>query len=206
MNRSLITSASLLLASNLIALAIAIVLRWDLFEVVVLYWIQAFFIAVFQRRKIRDMIAYTLHPSRRKRYVLYSNAFVREGLHNAFAVIYGLFWAMEGGLLLSKYLGSDRLSVEPLALVLASAVFAVSHQWSYRANKEGDERRVVTIGNTVLHPLFRMFLPLHIFTLTVSFDGSFNPAAIAAWMLVKTVVDVGLHIQEHKVSESIALS
>ena len=60
MNKSLAISASLLLGSNLVALVFALWFRWNLFEIVLLYWIQALIIGAFQRRKVRDMVAYAM--------------------------------------------------------------------------------------------------------------------------------------------------
>ncbi len=197
MNKSLLASGSVLLLSNLIALACAIWLRWNLFEIIVLYWIQSLIIGEFQRRKINDMVAYARHPSRSDWFRVHGTALMREDSSTGFVVIYGLFWAMEGVILLVKYIDSEHLTVNLIPVALTSATFFVAHWWSYRTNKSTDQRRVIDVKNTVLRPLFRMLLPLHIFSLTIDFDNSFSPIAITAWMLIKTVVDLGLHADEH---------
>jgi hypothetical protein len=161
MNRSLVISALLLLGSNLIALACAIWFRWNLFEIVLLYWIQALIIGVFQRRKVRDMVAYARHPSRAR-------------------------W----------------FRVDPVTILLASSTFVFAHWWSYRTNKQTDEQRVVNI-NVLLLPLFRMFLPLHVFFVVMDLDIATAPAVIAVWMSVKATVDLGAHVIEHTESRRV---
>jgi len=48
MKKSLAISTSVLLGANLAALICALWFRWNLFEIVLLYWIQALIVGVFQ--------------------------------------------------------------------------------------------------------------------------------------------------------------
>jgi uncharacterized protein DUF6498 len=202
MNKSLVISTSLLLGSNLIALFCAIWLRWNLVEIVLLYWVQALIIGIFQRRKVRDMVAYAMHPDRADWYRINRSPLTRGGMHNGFAGIYGVFWVAAGIILLIKTFGSERLTIDPVTILLASSTFVFSHWWSYRNNKQTDERRIVDI-NVLLLPLFRMFLPLHVFSVVIELDGTTTPAVIAVWMATKTAVDVGAHVIEHTSSRRV---
>ncbi len=196
MNRSLVISALLLLGSNLIALACAIWFRWNLFEIVLLYWIQALIIGVFQRRKVRDMVAYARHPSRAR----WFRAPCKR-MHNGFAGVYGVFWR-SGYHPSHTFFNSERLTVDPVTILLASSTFVFAHWWSYRTNKQTDEQRVVNI-NVLLLPLFRMFLPLHVFFVVMDLDIATAPAVIAVWMSVKATVDLGAHVIEHTESRRV---
>ncbi len=202
MNKSLAISASLLLGSNLIALVCAIWFRWNLFEIVLLYWIQALIIGVFQRRKVRDMVAYARHPRRAKWFRASRTSLMQEGMHNGFAGVYGVFWAGAGIILLITFFNSERLTVDPVTILFASSTFVFSHWWSYRINKQTDEQRVVDI-NVLLLPLFRMFLPLHVFSVVMDLDSTTTPAMIAVWMSIKTTVDLGAHVIEHTESRRV---
>ena len=197
MNKSLVLSASLLLCSNLIALACAIWFRWNLFEIVILYWIQALFIGFSHRLKVRNMVAYAKHPSRKKWLGMHESRLMIDGIENGFLGIYGVFWMGEGILLLVKFLRAENMTISLTAVVLTSVAFLVSHWSSYQANKPNDQRRAININNTLAWPLFRMLLPLHFFSVAVDFEGPFNAGAIATWMAVKTGIDVYIHISEH---------
>lgn len=202
MNKSLVISSSILLASNLIALFCAIKFQWNLFEIVLLYWIQALIIGVFQRRKVRDMVAYAMHPSRAKWFRAERRPLIQEGMHNGFAGIYGVFWAGAGAILLFKFFISSRPTIDPITILFVSSTFVFSHWWSYRANKKTDETRIVDL-NVLLLPLFRMFLPLHIFSVVMDLDSTTTTAMIAVWMTLKTSMDVGAHIIEHNESRRV---
>lgn len=46
-------------------------------------------------------------------------------------------------------------------------------------------------------PLLRIFLPLHLVSFVIDFGSSYSSSIIIAWMLLKTVVDVGALLFEH---------
>jgi len=189
-------SALVLLGSSLVSIVLALWLAWNIFEVVVLYWIEALIIGVFHRRKVRDMI--DAHAkSGRSDYVRGRRLLLRHDSHKGFGIIYGLFWLMEGALLLAKYVTETGLSVNSLTLLFAVSVLVLSHLFSYRQNRATDQHRPPTVETVMLMPLLRMVLPLHIFTLTVGFDTDYGAGGILAWMLLKTAVDLGIHVHEH---------
>ena len=202
MNKPLVISASLLFGANLAALICAIWFRWNLFEIVLLYWIQALIIGVFQRQKVRDMVAYAKHPRREKWFRAHRTPLMQEGMHNGFAGVYGVFWAGAGIILLITYINSERLTVDASTILFASSAFVFTHLWSYRINKQTDEQRVVDI-NVLILPLLRMFLPLHIFSVVTDLDSTTSPAMIAVWMSIKTAADLGAHIIEHSQSRRV---
>ena len=205
MNKSLAISASLLLGSNLLALVFAIWFQWNLFEIVLLFWIQALIIGVFQRRKVRDMVAYARHPRRAKWFRGHRTSLMQEGMHNGFAGVYGVFWAAAGIILLITFFNSERLTVDPVTILFASSTFVFSHWWSYRTNKQTDEQRVVDI-NVLILPMFRMFLPLHVFSVVMDLESTATPAIIAVWMSIKTTVDLGAHVIEHSESRRVPVA
>jgi hypothetical protein len=202
MNRSLVISASLLLGANVVALVCAISFRWNLFEIVLLYWIQALIVGVFQRQKIKDMVTYARHPRRAKWFRAHGTSLMQEGLHNGFAGIYGVFWAGVTVTLLITFFKSDRLAVDVATVLSASSAFIFVHWWSYRSNKPTDEQRVIDI-NVLILPMARMLLPLHVFCVVMDLDITTNPTTTFTWMSIKTAADLGAHIVEHNQSRRI---
>lgn len=161
-----------------------------------LYWIQALIIGVFQRRKIRDMVDW-YSRSGRNPYVRGRRLLLRHDTHKGFGLIYGLFWLMEGVLLLVMYASDKGLTLNSLTLLGAAALILISHQFSYRSNRRTDQQRAPTVEVVLLMPLFRMLLPLHVFTVAVGFDTDYGAAGILTWMLLKTAMDLGIHVYEH---------
>lgn len=202
MNRSLVISASLLLGANLVALVCAIAFHWNLFEIVLLYWIQAFIVGVFQRQKVKDMVAYARHPSREKWFRANGTSLMQEGMHNAFAGIYGVFWAGVGVILLIAFVKSDRLAVDLATVLSASGAFILAHWWSYRGNRPTDMQRVVDI-NVLILPMARMLLPLHVFCVVMDLEITTSPMTTVTWMSIKTAADLGAHIAEHNKSRRV---
>jgi uncharacterized membrane protein YfcA len=196
MNKSLAISTSVLLGANLAALICATWFRWNLFEIVLLYWIQALIVGVFQRQKVRDMVAYARHPRRAEWFRTHGTALMQEGMHNGFAGIYGVFWAGVGIILLITYFNSERLTVDLATILFTSSTFIFSHWWSYRTNKRTDEQRVIDI-NVLILPMARMLLPLHVFCVVMDLNVTTNPAMVATWMSIKTAADLGAHVKEH---------
>jgi len=194
-------SAGGLLISSLVSIFLAVWLSWNLYEVVVLYWIQALIIGVFQCLKITNMVDfYYRHKSgydvrqyhRGRRIIL-----MTPGSAKGFAIIYGLFWLMEGGLLVAMYVTENGLSLSSFTLVLAVTALFGSHLFSYRINRTTDERLVPSVEAGMLVPLLRMFLPLHVFTVAVGFATDYGTAGILTWMLIKTCADLGIHAYQH---------
>ncbi len=196
MSKPLLISATVLLGANLFALACAIWFDWNLFEVVLLYWIQALIIVVFHRRKIRDMIECATQPHLAEWFRANRTPLMQMGMHNAVAGILGAFWAGVGITLGVTLWNTEGARVDPLTILLVSSIFLLSHWWSYRANKESDKRRIVDL-NILLLPLFRIILPLQVFLIVMDLDVTSGPVAVAVWMSIKTAADIGGHVVEH---------
>ena len=195
--KTLLLSALVLLGSSFISIALALWLTWNVYEVVVLYWIQALVIGVFQRQKVRDMVDWYLR-SGRSPYVRGRRLLLRRDTHKGFGLIYGLFWLLEGVMLLVMYTSERGLSLNSLTLFGAATLLVISHFFSYRAHRHADQQNAPTVERVLLLPLFRMLLPLHVFTVAVGFDADYGAGGILSWMLIKTAMDLGIHIYEHK--------
>ena len=196
-DKSWLFSSLALVGSSLVSIALALALSWNLFEVVVLYWLQALIIGIFQRQKICDMVDFH-RRSGRSDYVKGRRLMLQHEPHKGFSIIYGLFWLMEGGILLAMYVSTNGLSLNSLTLLAGVVVILASHLFSYRRNKATDEQRLPTVERVFFMPFFRMLLPLHIFSVTVGFETDYGAGGILVWMLLKTALDLGIHIHEHR--------
>lgn len=197
MIKRLPSSALILLGSNLIALVSALLSHWSALDIFLSYWIQSFFIGVFQRRKIIDIFEHKRGKTGIEWVVISgTRVFPKDG-DAGFSIIYGIFWAAIGGVLYFSVTRADNLTISLLDISVQSAVFFAAHWWSYRSNKENDERRDLDVMANFGLPLLRMFLPLSLASSIIDFGNSYSPLVIILWMLLKTVVDVGAHSIEH---------
>lgn len=185
------------MGSNLIALVSALLFHWNVFEIVLTYWIQSFFIGVFQRRKIIDIFAQRRRATGEEWVVVSgTRVFPKDG-DAGFSIGYGVFWAVAGAILYFSFVKAENLTISLLYVSVQSGIFFIAHWWSYRSNKRNDERRDLDPMVNFGLPLLRMFLPLHLVSFVIDFGSSYSPSIIVAWMLLKTVVDVGAHLFEH---------
>ena len=190
-------SALILLGSNLIALASALLFHWSALDIFLSYWIQSLFIGIFQRRKIIDMHEYRRAASGKKWVVISGTRIFRKDGDAGFSKIYGAFWVGVGIALFFSATRAENLTISPLDVLFQSGVFFLSHWWSYCSNKKNDERREPDILINSGLPLLRVFLPLFLVSSVIDFGKTYAPAVVVAWMLLKTVVDVGSHLIEH---------
>jgi hypothetical protein len=130
----------------------------------------------------------------------------RAALAPFFVFHYGLFWLVHGvfvfaffgfGLFAEADAGAG---ISTSGLLVASVALALSHFLSYRTNYIGREeyRRVSPSGQMM--SVYGRVVVLH---LTILFGGAaisflgHPAAAMAVMVLVKTVIDLGLHLREH---------
>ncbi len=197
MIKRLPSSAFILLGSNLIALVSALLFHWNALDIFLSYWIQSFFIGVFQRRKIIDIFEHRRRATGIEWVVVSgTRVFPKDG-DAGFSIIYGVFWAAIGVVLYFSVTKAESLTISLLDISVQSAIFFLAHWWSYHSNKKNDERRDLDVMANCGLPLLRMFLPLHLVSSVIDFGTSYIPSVIVVWMLLKTVVDVGAHLIEH---------
>lgn len=189
-------SSTVLLMANFLALGLAVRLQWNPLEVILTYCIQAVVIGISQSYKIRDMVEYGLRTGNVVRN--YTNIrLLRPDAHKGFAAIYGLIWTVLVVAILLKFVIFSRVSVSIASILLVSLVFSISHWWSYRSNKDNDRKRSINMGNALTLPIMRL-LPLYYISISVNAKHVYDSSTLVVWMLSKTLVDVGVHIYEHK--------
>ena len=188
-------SAARLLAANALVLAAALRWDWDALEIILVYWVQGAVIGMTQRLKIRDLVDYRLRVLKR-RYESLRNPMFVPGIHNAFAVFYGLIWLVLGIAILVKYSIFTAGHLPINTVLLGSGLFALSHWWSYRSNAPADIRRTLSLNYAMGLPIARL-LPLYLVVAAVQPKYVYAESTVVVWMLAKTLVDVGIHIAEH---------
>lgn len=181
-----------LLVANILPLVGALILRWSIYDLVMLYWLENGIMGVYAIAKI--MCATEIGPvgkTRPYKVIL-------------FCAHYGTFWMFHGSLL-AFFMFPDAESLPILSLLFIPALigFAISHGMSLRVNFFGlNERAKVSALKQMFVPYGRIaptsVLLLVIAIVAVYFEMS-GATMLAGTAVMKTVVDVWAHVSERRI-------
>jgi hypothetical protein len=127
-----------------------------------------------------------------------------------FVVHYGIFWFVHGifvftlpAFMLLSPEPVEGLGIQPGSVLVAGIALAISHGLSFWWNYlRGGEYRRATAAGLMFAP-YRRLIALHLTiifgSMAILFTGA-PEAAVAILVVVKTVLDVGLHLTEHRAS------
>lgn len=189
-------SATRLLIANALVLGIALYWRWNPLEIILIFLVQAAIIGVTQRLKIRDMTDNGSSAHRLKTDILFYHI-LRPHIHDGFAFFYGLLWIVLGIVILVKFVVLPGVGVPWVPILLSGSIFSVVHWWSYCSNRATDRLRPVDLNNAFSFPIIRL-MPLFVVAVGLEANFVYASSTIVVWMIVKTLVDVGIHIHEHQ--------
>lgn len=206
--RSSPAAIAALLVTNVIPLVGVLLWGWSLFAILLLYWIENGVVGAINVPKIaRAEAPEPEQPSgrasfgRRRRVPM-----SRAALVPFFVFHYGLFWLVHG-VFVFAFFGFGPFSepdaaagISSSGLASAAVALAASHALSYRVNYLGrEEYRRVSPGGQMMSVYGRVVV-LHLTILlggaAISYLGH-PAAAMAVMVIVKTVIDLGLHLREH---------
>ena len=203
--RSSPLAVALLVAANLIPLAGVLFFDWDVAAVLYTYWLENGVVGLLNVPKILMASGPNTGSIRGINGGKGGNA----GVAAFFLVHYGLFWVVHGVFVVALTSGvfsgfdlTDPLRsvlADPGLLIAAAALF-ISHATSFWLNYVmRGEYRTVSVGSQMFAPYPRMFA-LHI---TIVFGGALvigmrQPELVVALLVVvKTGIDLVLHLREH---------
>ncbi len=196
---------ALLLVVNLLPLAGAIFWGWNVFTLLILYWLENGIVGVFNVLKmalaqgpIDTRSGAPEMPSRASRLTLIP----------FFIVHYGIFWAVHGAFVLSlpEFIGLGGFDGETrgprLDLVALGAIgLAISHGASFVFNYLGrGEYRTARLGILMFAPYVRL-VALH---LTIIIGGLLSiilgspVGSMIVLVAIKIAIDLALHVREHR--------
>jgi hypothetical protein len=199
-----------LVVANLIPLVGVIWFGWNVWTILIVYWLENGIVGVFNIAKmwlaegpLPDGAASSWRFNGRP-----MNEAGRMGLITFFAMHYGIFWFVHGVFVLTFPLfagigGTTDMTegVNPVAIILAGIALFISHAVSFWLNfiGHGEYRRVSAAGQ-MFAPYGRLVI-LHITIIVggiaISMTGA-PAAAVAILVVLKTVLDIGFHLAEHR--------
>lgn len=203
-----------LVVANLIPLAGALWLGWNVWTILIVYWLENGIVGVVN---VLKMLKAEGVPSEGSATVLVNGrpagSMVKAGLIPFFILHYGMFWVGHGIFVLvmpvfgwigqvSGGPGPDMtVGFDIGTIVVAVVALAISHAASYRFNFVGKgEYRRVSPAAQMFAPYGRLVI-LHITVIlggmAVSLLGT-PTAALAILVVLKIVLDLGFHLAEHR--------
>jgi Family of unknown function (DUF6498) len=199
-----------LVAANAIPLIGVLFLGWSVWNILVIYWLENGIVGainVLKMARAEGSLA-GLGP----RFIVNgqpATSMSKLGLIPFFVMHYGIFWFVHGifvltlpaFLSLSPGSGGPGMSLDVGPVILAAVALAGSHGLSYWWNfLRGGEYRRVTPAGLMFSP-YRRLIALHLTiifgAMAVIFTGA-PVAAVAILVGVKTLLDLGLHLAEHR--------
>ncbi|HEX7346083.1 MAG TPA: DUF6498-containing protein [Candidatus Limnocylindrales bacterium] len=197
-----------LVIANLIPLVGVLFFGWSVWNILVIYWLENGIVGVINVLKMSSAtgeeatgFAAALRINGQP-----ATSMSKLGLIPFFAMHYGIFWFVHGIFVLTLpaflSLASDTsLSLDPGPVLFAAIGLAVSHGLSFWWNfLRGGEYRRTTPAALMFAP-YRRLIALHLTiifgAMAVMFTGA-PVAAVAILVGVKTLLDLGLHLAEHR--------
>jgi uncharacterized protein DUF6498 len=199
-----------LIGANAIPLIGVLFVGWSVWNILVIYWLENGIVGAINVLKMARADG-SLAPSDPTFMVngQPATSMSKVGLIPFFIAHYGLFWVVHGIFVLTLPLfmsfspgaGGESMSLEGGPVILAALALAVSHGLSYWWNflRGGEYKRVSPAG--LMFAPYRRLIALHttiIFgAIAVMVTGA-PVAAVAILVGIKTLLDLGLHLAEHR--------
>ena len=199
-----------LVVANAIPLVGVLFFGWSVWTILIVYWLENGIVGAFNvlrmARAEGDDLAGAAGWKINGRP---ATSMAKVGLIPFFILHYGLFWVVHGVFVLTLPLfasigpnGSDvGPGPDPWTILLAVVALFISHGLSYLFNYigSGEYRRTSAIGQ-MFAPYGRLVV-LHVTiifgAIAISLTGA-PVAAIVVLVVLKTALDLGLHLREHR--------
>lgn len=201
-----------LIVANAIPLFGVLFLGWSVWNILVIYWLENGIVGFFNVVKMARADGSVPSAATFMVNGQPATTLTKVALIPFFVMHYGIFWLVHGIFVLTLpaflTLGlSDGpgLDLDPGGVLFAALALAVSHGLSYWWNflRGGEYRRVSPA--TLMFAPYRRLIALHLTiifgAIAVMFTGA-PVAAVAILVAVKTVLDIGLHLAEHRAAST----
>ena len=184
-----------LIIANLIPLFGVLWFGWDVWGILIIYWLENGIVGLFNVLKMRRAAG----PGSE-----------RASLIPFFVMHYGIFWVVHGVFVLTLPLfaaiGADGepdfgTTLDPLAIVFVVVCLFISHGVSYVLNFIGRGEYLRTTAAAQMFAPYGRLVVLHVTiiigAIAIGVTGA-SAAAIVVLVLLKIALDLGLHLAEHR--------
>lgn len=192
-------SQAALIAANLIPLAGVLIFGWQITTLLAVYWAETGVIGVYSLAKIMTADASSQKDGTSKIFTGYKLL-----LAVFFCFHFGVFMFVHGTFLFMFFAETTTVAAFNFSGVLLAVVgLFVSHGLSfYRNYWQESEYQALTPKRLMSQPYKRIMVMHFVIILgafAMAYVGSFQVAALALLVILKTVVDLWSHVHEHTV-------
>jgi len=196
-----------LVVANLIPLIGVLFFGWSVWNILVIYWLENGIVGLINVLKMAVATGDEVTPG-----VTFmvngrpATSATKMGLIPFFIVHYGIFWFVHGIFVLTlpaffSLMSDDGMTLDLGPVVFAALGLAISHGLSFWWNfLHGGEYRRTTAAALMFAP-YKRLVALHITIIFGAFAVMFTgapAAAVAVLVAIKTAIDLGLHLAEHR--------
>ena len=213
-----------LIIANLVPLVGVLWFGWDVWGILIIYWLENGIYGLFNVLKMRkaersDESPMAAAETRRQLNTFRMNGRSPSGSSKAvlipfFIMHYGMFWVVHGVFVLTlplfAFTGADGESdfgttLNPLGILLVVVGLFISHGLSYRLNFIGRGEYLRTTAAQQMFAPYGRLVVLHITiivgAIVIGMTGA-PASAIVVLVLLKIALDLGLHLAEHRTAET----
>lgn len=215
-----------LILANLVPLVGVLWFGWDVWGILIIYWLENGIYGLFNVLKMRraegqeDGSPEAVAETRRRLSGYRVNGRPASGTDKAalipfFIMHYGIFWVVHGVFVLTLPLfdftgaGDEPdfgATLNPLFILFALIGLFISHGLSYRLNYIGRREYLRTTAARQMFAPYGRLVVLHVTIIfgavLIGVTGA-PAAAIVVLVLIKIVLDLGLHLAEHRRAEAL---
>ena len=200
-----------LIVANAVPLLGVLFLGWTVWTILIVYWLENGIVGAFNIAKLakaQGPYEGSTSNMRLNGRSMDSFANARSGLIPFFILHYGIFWAVHGVFVLTLPVfggvsgdADMTLGADPLTILFAVVALTISHGVSYVFNFIGrGEYLRVSPAQQMFAPYGRLVV-LHVTiivgAIAIGMTGA-PEAALVVLVVLKTVMDIGFHLSEHR--------
>jgi len=186
-------SLTFLLLTNLATVVGTVLQGWNITDLLWIYWGQSVVIGYYNVHRIVDLDRIATDGFISNIRPVEPMCETQRCTAVCFALHYGLFHLVYGVFLLTTFRIHPDFPVAGVLLCILA--FWFTHRFSYRFNRERD-RAVPNIGSLMFFPYVRI-IPMNLVILLGAPIAGDNTLALVLILLLKTAVDVAVHVIEH---------
>jgi ribosomal protein S18 len=190
-------SSLALVLSNLVTIAVALWEKWNLSQVMWIYWGQSIIIGYYNWKRIRCLKQFSTENFKMNDKPVAATKNTQRQVASFFAMHYGFF---HFGYLIFLWRESPNLSwFDIIGIVTCYILFALNHRFSFYQNLERDICRKPNIGTIMSFPYVRI-LPMHMTIILGSLFAKNSVGTLILFLGLKTFADLIMHLIEHRQS------
>jgi hypothetical protein len=187
-------SVVVLVLSNLVTIAMALALEWDIRDVMWIYWGQSVIIGLFNWRRILGLKKFSTENFKIGNRPAEATPQTQREVARFFLLHYGFFHFVYLIFLLA--LATPVSGTPFLGIALCTLAFLIGHGFSYRYYRQRDRERTPNIGCIMFLPYGRI-VPMHFTIIFGGFVGAESGGSLLLFLGLKALADVVMHMMEH---------